>query len=138
VSSLQRCPHYRGVLATEVSSLQRCPHYRCPHYRGVLITQVSSLQRCLQVSSLQRCPPTLQRCPCYRGVLTTEVSSLQRCLHYRGVLSYRGVLTTEVSSPHTYDICTWIAAVGEGSSGGECPPEPSKRTSVHSTSLCAL
>ena len=72
VSSLQRCPHYRGVLTTEVSSLQRCSHYtvsslqRCPHYGGVLTTEVSSLLRC----------------PHYRGVLTTEVSSLQRCPHH--------------------------------------------------------
>ena len=112
MSSLQRCPHYRGVLTTEVSSLQvsslqRCPHYRgvlttgvsslqvCPHYRGVLTTEVSSLQ----VSSLQVCPhyrgvlttgvlttevSSLQGCPHYRGVLTTGVSSLQRCPHYRG------------------------------------------------------
>ena len=70
MSSLQGCPHYRGVLTTEVSSLQRCPHYR-----GVLTTGVSSLQRC----------------PHYRGVLTTGVSLLQRCP------CYRGVLTTEVS-----------------------------------------
>ena len=98
---LSRCPHYRGVLTTEVSSLQGCPHYRgvlttgvsslqgCPHYRGVLTTGASSLQGC----------------PHYRGVLTTEVSSLQRCPHYRGVPTtgvsslqgrphYRGVLTT--------------------------------------------
>ena len=41
VSSLQRCPHYRGVLTVEVSSIQRCPHYR-----GVLTTDVSLLQGC--------------------------------------------------------------------------------------------
>ena len=84
--SLQRCPHYRGVLTTEVSSLQGCPHYRgvlttevpslqrCPHYRGVFTTGVSSLQGC----------------PHYRGVLTTEVSSLQRCPTTRGVLTTQG------------------------------------------------
>ena len=134
MSSLQRCPHYRGVLTTEVSSLQRCPHYRgilttgvsslqrCPHYRGILSVEVSSLHRC----PLYRGVPTIevssvQTCPWYRGVLTTEVSSLQRCPHYRGVLTtevsslqrcphYRGVLTAEVSSlqrcPHYRSVLT--------------------------------
>ena len=90
MSSLQRCPHYRGALTTEVPSL-----LRCPHYRGALTTEVSTGR----VSSLQGCPhyrdvlttevPSLLRCPHYRGALSTEVPSLQRCPHYRGVLTGR-------------------------------------------------
>ena len=62
------CPHFRGVLISEVS-----PFQRCPHFRGVPISEVSPFQRC----------------PHFRGVLRERGSTkyllllaLQRFLWY--------------------------------------------------------
>ena len=120
-SLIQRCPHFRRSLYTEVSSFQEVTVYRgvlisgghciqrCPHFRRSLYTEVSSFQEVTVYRGvLISGGHCIQRCPHFRRSLYTEVSSFQEVTVYRGVLisgghciqrcpHFRRSLYTEVS-----------------------------------------
>ena len=107
LSSLERCPYFRGSLVRismqlgqyALSSLERCPYFRGSFER------ISQLARTVCTVLLEKCPyfrgryaslwlgqqalSSLERCPYFRGRISMQLgqyalSSLERCPYFRG------------------------------------------------------